>query len=936
MLVLNNAQANMKIECKNKDTQWIIDAYHLSGIQSRFEVKQDGEVKIYFERVVNIGNNQSQQQTISILTIAHRATTKLIVQLAEGGFTVDLQALRLVPLVISITPIPGSDQQSHKISALKRYIQNHTVNFKETVKYIRIVGFNPSDEQRDFSLYDLQRELFLYTASDPESIFSGTLRKNCQLLFINQEYAWYQGDWVIPMDNVSNRVHIYENIIWVSEIKSHRLLQIYLPLGHLPNIQEREKQVFTSPSTVTAPRVMSQAIIFTQQYIYDNQTIKLKYCIDLSNPEKGLALTELTDLPGGISDQLIQSGNLENLVLFMKNQVQNRLLFSQLNNIDPWKRSGNNIKPSLCNGQTDTTLSIRNRLLWPLKNSMVVKGKIVANINNRHFFSRQLKPAGIVKARHPNKNHYFFWSLVTTHNNPFDTLYVQKGNNEAKVMDLTEFGLNQADIIHLKEAFITTKQGLIYRLSDDKTLTLAGIDEAFFSNYSDWSSALTIQIMQLQARLGDATLFPEGQKKAINIASHLTILGLLQCDEQRLLPLHAWYDRDSQQFIFCKSDPDQNMIFQGLSEDRKGAWLLNDKGENNKEIGYLPVIDKAFISTLFIGSILQHEDQLPTISMLKLDAAFGAGFINAKVMKQRKKIQGNIQGLTAKGMVITVSKTADNQFSVTLCKVTPLFTYQYGTDMPRLKIALKNLCDNLSQNYRYAEMIEVVLQNNQVGWYFPSKNILLTGLIQGDNCLGFNSDRRLAYFVNNQSGVFSVNQGGIRYYIDNSSYRYRRSNNILLLNSGSLVTLDVDAHINIDVPALAIMTSIDQSIIDTFRFDLTLFNYSIIYLFHLGKGLLYATLSPEIEPEDMTITRKSGFLVVFINNKLLVINDAFKPGKTSHPVYQHQTNHNKIKFVFSHRGTISVKQLVDHYIKTIGNEINDGSIVIPIPDIDLY
>jgi len=117
---------------------------------------------------------------------------------------------------------------------------------------------------------------------------------------------------------------------------------------------------------------------------------------------------------------------------------------------------------------------------------------------------------------------------------------------------------------------------------------------------------------------------------------------------------------------------------------------------------------------------------------------------------------------------------------------------------------------------------------------------------------------------------------------------------------------------------------------------LTLFTYSAVYLFHLGKGLLCATLSSEIEPEDMTISRKSGFLLVFINNKLLVINDAFKPGKTSHPIYQHQTNHNKIKFIFSHRGTISVKQLVDHYIKTIGNEINDGFIVIPIPDIDLY
>lgn len=333
VLVLNKAQANMKIECENEDTQWIIDAYHLSGIQSRFEVTQEGEIKIYFERVINIGNNQSQQQTISILTLVHRATTRLIVQLPEGGFTADLQELCLIPLVISITPIPGSDQQSHKISALKRYIQNHTPNLKEAIKYIRIIGFNPSDEQRNFSLYDLRRGSFLYTASDPDSAFSGTLRKNCQLLFINQEYAWYLGDWIIPMGGVSNKVHIYENIIWVSEIKSHRLLQIYLPLGHLPGIQQGDKQIFISPSTLTAPRVMLQAIIFTQQYTYDTQTIKLKYCIDLSSPEKELALTELTNLPSDISDQLIQSGDLKNLAWFMKsqfmkNQVQNEQLFS--------------------------------------------------------------------------------------------------------------------------------------------------------------------------------------------------------------------------------------------------------------------------------------------------------------------------------------------------------------------------------------------------------------------------------------------------------------------------------------------------------------------------------------------------------------------------------------------------------------------------------
>lgn len=567
---------------------------------------------------------------------------------------------------------------------------------------------------------------------------------------------------------------------------------------------------------------------------------------------------------------------------------------------------------------------------------MAVKGNIAANINNRHFLSRQLKPAGIVKGHPLDSNNYFFWSLVTTNNNPFDTLYVQKDNHEAKVMDLTEFGLNQADIIHLKDSFVTTKQGFIYRLSDDKTLTLAGIDEAFFGNYSDWSTALTIQVMQFQAKLVDATLLSAGQKKAINIAPHLTILGLLQYDEQRLLPLHAWYDRDSQQFILCKSDPGQNMIFQGISEDGNGAWLLNDKGENNKEMSYLSVIDKAFLSTLFIGPILQYEDQIPTISMLKLDNAFGAGFISAEVMKQGETIQGNIQALTAKGILITVSRTANNQFSVKLCKATSLFTDQYAPDTYRLKSELKNLYDNLGQGYHCAETIEVALQNNQVGWYLPIKNTLFTGLMSADNYLGFNSDQRLTYFINNQSGVFSINEEGARQYIDNSSYRYRRSHNILLLNSGPLTTLDMSAHINIDVPALAIMTSIDQSLRDIFRFDLTLFTYSVIYLFHLGKGSLYSILSLEIEPEDMTIARNSGFLLVFINNKLLVINDAFKPGKTSHPIYQYPSNHNKLTFIFDHRGTISVKQLVDHYIKTIDNEINDSSIVISIPDIELY
>ncbi|WP_162859972.1 hypothetical protein [Candidatus Fukatsuia symbiotica] len=349
----------------------------------------------------------------------------------------------------------------------------------------------------------------------------------------------------------------------------------------------------------------------------------------------------------------------------------------------------------------------------------------------------------------------------TNDDKPLHALYVQKDNTDAKAMNLADFGLTNGEVLTIKNALITTKQGFIYQLSNDRILTLSGIENAFIENNRDWSIAFATHIKQLQGSTR--------KKETIQIALHLSISGLLQGDENQSIPLLAWYAKDSQHFVICKTDLGQNLTICGISDGLKGAWMLNNKGVKNKEIGYVPVMNASLLPSLFTGSVLQNEDSVPAANVLTLDNMLGDGFISARVNRKGTVIEGDIQGVTSKGILLNISMTHDNEFKITLIAVTDIFTDEYRGD--HLKTALHSLC----QNYSYNEMVIVALPDNKKGYYQPKKNILFILANEKYNYFGFDSKKIEAYFSRcDEQYLIRINSQGQDKLIDNQQHCYQR------------------------------------------------------------------------------------------------------------------------------------------------------------------
>lgn len=745
VLILNKAQADMTINCKNSAVQWIIDARHLSGITTSFDVIHDEPqdnrfmrldynifIRLHFHRFVKSANSEYISNGIKVtqsiedritLTIPHFSTTTLTVQLPEGVFMAQLnwESPRLIPLFIDASSIPNINQRGDEVNAVKRYITQHLKNVGQTIKYLRINKFSPDpNEQSEFCFYLCSHETFLYTANHQDTLFRKTRRENVQLLFLSKEYAWYQGDLIIPMVPMPKYARIlfkYEKIIWVSEIRTSNLLQVYLPLAHLPSMMENGRQSYTSLSTLNNVNVLAQAITFEQEYHYGSEKIRLKYMIDTLDPYQALALTELYGLPAEVKSQLIEKRHLTGLAAFIKNRSQQVLTPSGIN---PWEMSGKNIK-GLINFKTDTTILIGDRLILPLKNSIDVKGHISARMYTNILKDSDflISPAGIVKGMKAGDDNYFFWSVTPRQykqngNNWLYRLYVQEEGDDAKVMNLREFGLNNHDVVNIRNALITTEKGFIYRLSDDKKLTLFAVENAFIIGNPDWALSLTTYIGQLRNKLADASLLEPGQTKAIEIAIHVSIWGLLYGDENPPLPLSAWYDINSEQFIICKMDLGQNMINLAMSSDNQGAWILN-----NSKLGYVAKINTFLLGNIFTGGVLHDENKIPKISTLVLNEALGTDFVNVML------IQGNIEGLTNNGIHLNIGRTDDDIFTVTLIGVTTAFSQDHYSDTTYLNVnSLTNAIEHLCHQCICAEIIQIGLKNNLQAWYQPMKKIL--------------------------------------------------------------------------------------------------------------------------------------------------------------------------------------------------------------------
>lgn len=924
LLVLNKAQADITIECENTEVQWNINANHLTGIQTSFGVTNEGYVQIYFDRLVDSRENKSTEDKIT-LTITHRYTTRPMLQLPEGLFVANLKELRLIPLRFDASMILDLAQQIDPQNTVKRYITESIQGFGEVAKYVNVKGFTPYPEEQsdDDCIYVFTQDTFLYTDNHQNTLFFNTQRKNVKLIFLNDEYAWYQGDLIMPTVNASGVVCHYENIIWVSEIETNRLIQVYLPLCHLPTVTKNSHQITRSPSTLTKATLLAPAILFEQQYVDSDQQINMKYMIDLSDPEEKMALTEITSFPLEIKEQLVQSHDLTTLRDFIKSNLTIDKGIFQQQPLNPWERTGKNIY-ALRNARTDTTISIGNKLVWALPNSLAVTGNIVANISdsiaNNPFYLVTL--AGVAKdAEKPTPNeepilvNYFFWSVTVFKNDPkngdrqFHALYVQKENDEAQLMKLEDFDLINSEVENIKNALITTKQGFIYQLTNNKNLTLSGINETFIENHQNWSISFAAYIKKIQRS--------SGEKNRLKIAHHLSILGLLESDK---VPLLAWYDKDSGHFIMCKAELNQHLIFCGISDGLKGAWIMNNKGESNKEVGYVPVMNASLLPSLFIGSVLQHEDALPTINMLTLDEELGQGFVSAGIKKKEEMIEGDLKAVTSKGIAINISMASNNTFQITLFAVTTVFTDQYRSD--QLNTALRSLC----QGYTCDEMIIVELQNGKTGYYHSEKDILFIPTHKEYSYFGFDSNKTTAYFLSyDKKHLIQINRQGAVKRIDSQEYEYQREEDVVALDSRSAATLSGDAYLNIDVPNLVIATSAEQAEEASFSIDFALFNYPIIWLLHYGKGALLCNIPANIPPAEVKMSNCNGMLCVFINNTLVLIENVFEPQTEKDTDYHH-----KFKLVFSNQHSVSVSAMKEHYISTAGTA-NDGHIIIPVP-----
>lgn len=209
-----------------------------------------------------------------------------------------------------------------------------------------------------------------------------------------------------------------------------------------------------------------------------------------------------------------------------------------------------------------------------------------------------------------------------------------------------------------------------------------------------------------------------------------------------------------------------------------------------------------------------------------------------------------------------------------------------------------------------------------------------------ENYLGFNSNKEEAYFISNKQDLIKVNRGGEVGRINNLGALYQRRNEVLILNSGRLTTLAPDEHIDADVSALLITTSLDQIEDMAFTFEIELFNYPVIYLSHVGNGSLHCSLPIDVMPENINISRNYDALFVFIENKLLVIDGVFERSQSK---IKGDILHHELKLIFNYKShillhdhaikqIISIQEMKDYYIHTVGNETTDGHVIIPLPN----
>lgn len=190
-------------------------------------------------------------------------------------------------------------------TALPHYLQQQNRLNNHAVNYIHLDDYLHHDNQGNAEkivgcFYPLRQErsTLLYTANHDDTPFNSDIaRSHVELIFHNENFAWYRGDITLTLERSRERAgsrgqlirpvlptviesSTYENVFWMSNNRTKKLCKLYLPAIHLPVINHTTSMVGRPPaalSEITQTQVFAKGILFQHRYTYHTGEVSSDY-----------------------------------------------------------------------------------------------------------------------------------------------------------------------------------------------------------------------------------------------------------------------------------------------------------------------------------------------------------------------------------------------------------------------------------------------------------------------------------------------------------------------------------------------------------------------------------------------------------------------------------------------------------------------------------
>ncbi|WP_342221760.1 TcdA/TcdB pore-forming domain-containing protein [Candidatus Fukatsuia endosymbiont of Tuberolachnus salignus] len=819
-LVLNRGQGTVKIDCANKEVDWVIEAGHLSGIEL-LDVKEgtDGR-RLTFSRNQIKTNGSYLSEVLATIVISKHASTQLSIQLERGSIklmTNMQQQSQSYPFRRALpTLVDGGHGLDfyHTQDYVKRFVSNAPWSGGIS-RYLKIDNFMPvrgvkNDNGfylRDDSIYVDQ---LVYTQDTQNLKFS-----QAKLIFYNEHYVLYQGD--VTVSSADGKTHrTIKQIFWITLLTANVPHRIYCPILHLVDHQEP----VLAASVIIQTQVLEKAILFKQRFTdLNGRHFFLTYLIDILETSDKLYLLEVQGLSPQEKTNL-SSDSLTKLKTLMQQMIK-RPADTFQSPFEWWARyspplrtvsslGGSKIIPELQLPQSTTRISIGDRLIWPMLNNLKgITGVITANIDSVVLNNGDYHCHLVGVLREPTTlDHGYFWQAVEINNyNQCHSLYFQQGDQQAESIDLITMGLQPSQIKQVTDC----RQGVQLYMHDN-------------SRYY----------------------------------------------------LYRQTEGASQQWACCQEEK----TYLGKANDQQGVWFWDHSLDTDKKISYMPATDirpDMFACNTFIAA--DHPAVTPLVTSTVANGEAGKLPYGESVLDANVATSGHLNVLTQGGLLldIHIEKNAQNQptLQLDLIGVTKVFTDNYAQHASGTREALEEVFTTKLSQLTLPEIIAIPFAT-ETYWYHQASNSLFETDID-QPYLGFNSDQQTAYFDDGDA-LLSITLSTTDQQLSSLSLpeSYQRQGEVLIFKENEIT---VPSHyLNIDgITNLLLDIRGDGN--NAFTFEPHLFTYPVIGLLYDYQRELICLIEKTIRRKEVLMMQQAQQLILYIGKQWLVIDDAFAPLK---------------------------------------------------------